>query len=345
MTDNTVAARDEGHSTQSSGSLFELFARNRKGIKQVEEVIRSKLQSEASLLEEIPNYLLDLGGKRIRPQLTLTTGRLFGLATPPQQLLNIAAGIELIHMATLLHDDIIDKSEMRRHHESAYLKYGTTNTLLTGDFLLVRAFSLCALLDDFVIRATEDACVALTEGEILETSLVDDPHDLDSSLMIARKKTAALFKLAGETAAHIAKMPDTIVTAMAELGELLGISFQILDDILDVTSTAKQLGKPRGADLRERKPSVVNVLWLESGDPAAAFLREPPSKNDEQLIEEGLKVLSQSQAIKTARELAIAYTDRAGAVLSEIAESQPSIDPNAHEDILALIDFTVKRVA
>jgi geranylgeranyl pyrophosphate synthase len=144
-----------------------------QGMKEVETLISSKLTSDAELLETIPAYLLGLGGKRIRPAMTLLVSRAFGSKSvefPVAEVIDVAAGIELIHMATLLHDDIIDKSPLRRHKQSPFLKFGLGNSLLAGDFLLVRAFSLCARLDRYVIDATEQACIELTEGEILETA-------------------------------------------------------------------------------------------------------------------------------------------------------------------------------
>jgi octaprenyl-diphosphate synthase len=232
------------------------------GMEAVETVIRSKLVSDAPLLEEIPAYLLELGGKRMRPVLTLLVARALGQQTPAPALIDVAAGIELIHMATLLHDDIIDNSDMRRHKASPLNRFGQSETLLAGDFLLVRAFSLCARLDAAIIDATERACIHLTEGEILEVPLYATQHSRETALTIADKKTAALFELAAYSAAHIATANPTVTSSMAAFGQALGIAFQILDDILDVTSDADLLGKPSGTDIRERKPSIVNILLL-----------------------------------------------------------------------------------
>ena len=163
----------------------------------VEEVIKSSFRSDAASLSEISSYLFSLGGKRIRPVLCLLAYKALVEEEVKEQLITIAAGIELIHMATLLHDDIIDKSNLRRNSASANKKFGLAKSLLTGDFLLVRAFGLCAKLSSEIVRATEIACVELTEGEILELPMHEFDHDLDSSLLIARKKTASLFRLAG----------------------------------------------------------------------------------------------------------------------------------------------------
>lgn len=299
------------------GSLSEIF-KSMPGLTEVEEVVRSKFKSDAPLLREIPGYLLDLGGKRIRPILSLLVGQASGLkGTPPRELIEIAAGIELIHMATLLHDDIIDKSPKRRKEASPFSKFGLPCTLLAGDFLLVRAFSLCAHLDTFIIEKTEQACVELTEGEILELPLYEKRHSLESSLMVARKKTASLFRLAAETAAHLGEMPESSVQHFARFGETLGLAFQILDDLLDVTGDEASTGKVVGSDLREKKPSVINVLWLESGAAESEWLTLPPSPQDEARINPSLELLRGSSVVSHARDLAIENSNLAKRALFE----------------------------
>ncbi len=314
------------------------------GMQRVDALIREKLSSEAELLSQIPEYLLNLGGKRMRPALTLLAARAFGMAQPTQALLDVAAGIELIHMATLLHDDIIDKSPTRRHKESAFMKFGLENTLLSGDFLLVRAFSLCARLDSYIINATEQACIELTEGEILEVPLHKQKHSLDSSLTIARKKTAALFRLSACSAAHLAGAGAAATEKMAEFGEKLGIAFQILDDILDVTSDENLLGKKSGLDLIERKPSVVNVLWLASGSALSKRLITPPDRDDEIFARQALEELRPGKVVREARELALKFVDGASQALSQAAALAPKVEQSALDDLRALVEYTTERV-
>ncbi len=333
-----------------------LFSLEFDALRDIESLIREKLCSDAALLTEVSSYLLDLGGKRVRPMLTLLVGRALGLgenlsqSSAGRRLITIAAGIELIHMATLLHDDIIDRSPLRRNKDSAFKKYGIENTLLTGDFLLTRAFGLCATLDSFVIEATERACVALTEGEILETSLYHGPHTLESSLEIARKKTAALFSLACQTAAHIARAPEEAQRSLTAFGEKIGIAFQVLDDILDVTADQDLLGKRTGQDLRERKPSVVNVLWLKSEHPLANRLREQPkdSLQEEAWVAEALAVLRTSPVIEESRSLAVSLCDTALSLLDEavfhLSQSSFTVDIEAVGQLKALAHYVLERV-
>jgi octaprenyl-diphosphate synthase len=328
-----------------SKELLASLLREMPGMAQVEALVRSKLTSESSQLEEIGTYLLELGGKRVRPLLCLLLAQ--ALRCPLKQaLLDVASGIELIHMATLLHDDIIDKSPLRRHQTSAFKRYGLENTLLCGDFLLTRAFSLCARLDAAVIEATEIACVHLTEGEIAETPLFSAEHSVDSSLMIARKKTAALFRLASFSAGHIAQRTPALERDLAQFGEDLGIAFQIVDDILDVISTEEVLGKMAGIDLRERKPSVVNVLWLQSGSALAQTLKKPPQDEaaEQVFVAAGLQELRSSPVLAKAKQLAEEYVQRALKSLDRAFDGQSEVDQSALGIIKALAQYTLQRL-
>ncbi|NDC38274.1 MAG: polyprenyl synthetase family protein [Proteobacteria bacterium] len=326
-------------------STLQSVAASLAGFDSVEQLIRSKFSSEASLLQEISEYLFSVGGKRIRPIMTLMTGALFGLTPPSRELCEVAAGIELIHMATLLHDDIIDKSPLRRHKPSPFAAYGTEATLLAGDFLLTRAFSLCAHLENFIIDRTEEACVALTEGEILETPLWKEIHSIESSLNIAKKKTAALFWLGGQCGARLAGAGEEATLAMAAFGNAMGTAFQILDDILDVTSSDEVLGKPAGLDLIERKPSVVNVLWLQSGSALAQNLRAPPSADEERFRSEALQELRGSTIISEARRLAESFADTAKTELQRALDAAPRVDRQMEAQFRGLIEYTLARLS
>ena len=320
---------------------FLLLARNSAGLAEVEKLIRDKFASDAELLREIPSYLLSLGGKRIRPLLCMICARALGMKRPSRELIEVAAGIELIHMATLLHDDIIDKSPVRRHKQSAFLRFGVPNTLLAGDFLLVRAFSLCARLDRFIIEATEKACVELTEGEIEEVPLSQATLSLEQVLQIARRKTASLFRLACESAAHLSVAEDLVTREMADFGESLGIAFQILDDILDVISDEETLGKKAGQDIREQKPSCVNAIWLSTGSKLAANLRDAGATQSDEYVALALTEIRSSGVIAEARKLALEYVGRAQKALA--TASSKCSDANFN-DLRIVVDYTVSRL-
>lgn len=317
------------------------------GLGDVERLVKSRLVSDAVQLSEISEYLLNLGGKRIRPMLALLCAKALGLPAPSRAIIEVSAGIELIHMATLLHDDIIDRSPMRRHKESAFMRYGTESTLLTGDFLLVRAFALCAHLDQTIIDATEQACVELVEGEILEVPLHQQNHSIESSVTIARKKTAALFRLAAFCGAHLSSKSTACSEAMRMFGERLGIAFQIVDDILDVTSNEDILGKKSGLDIIERKPSIVNVLWLNSGSQLSKRLVATPedSSKEEAYRVQALAELRDSQVIEEAKKMAKSYATAASEALSEAVGAEPKHDPGSAKLLQGLVNYAIERVA
>lgn len=366
MTDNLATkspsnlAEQHAEGVQSAKERVLLALGSIDGIREVEDLVRSKLDSEAQKLHEVSSYLIELGGKRMRPILSLLCYALFTEARPDNRIVDVSAGIELIHAATLLHDDIIDKSPRRRNQTSPYLKYGIPATLLSGDFLLVRAFSLCARLDRFIIDETEKSCIELTEGEILETPLFEEDHTLESYLTIARKKTAALFRLAAVSGAHLGllqsglsnklseKQSADLLQNMSDFGEHLGISFQIIDDMLDVIADENLLGKKSGVDLHERKPTAVNILWLQSGDPLAKNLKAAPKTvtEEDQFIEEALRSFrsDHNPVISEVRELAKQYTAKASDHLQRAADISGNYDRDKLQVIQLIIDYTLSRI-
>ncbi|NBW39446.1 polyprenyl synthetase family protein [bacterium] len=363
VAENSV--RENSHPDSDSQAKLGAQLLSYPGMSEVENLIRSKFTSNASLLTEIPEYLLELGGKRIRPALTLCTADMCGIAQESRhELFDIAAGIELIHMATLLHDDIIDHSPLRRGKPSPHITFGESATLLAGDFLLVRAFSLCAHLDEFIVQETESACVQLTEGEILEAPLSKQICTQERSLLIAEKKTASLFGLAAVSGAHIANVPKEVEALLKTFGIELGIAFQVLDDVLDVVADEGLLGKRCGGDLVEQKPSIINVLWLESGDSFSkdVLLSETPPSED--IVKDALEYLRQGDGqgiVLQAKQIAEQRIQRAEKALnsavailqSPAGESRGGENGNtrarefssfAHMLLTGLLNYTVKRL-
>ncbi|MDD2942040.1 MAG: polyprenyl synthetase family protein [bacterium] len=337
LNDREAAADD----SKPSKSLMNAFIAQYPGLADVETLITSSLGSDAKMLTEIGCYLQKLGGKRIRPLLTLVAARLCGMPSPSAQLVTAASGIELIHMATLLHDDIIDESPTRRSQESAYRRYGLPATLLAGDFLLVKAFGLCATLDRFVITSTERACIELTEGELLEGHMTaESGFALEQYLDVIRKKTASLFHLSCSVGAHIAGAEESRVAAMGMFGEQAGIAFQMIDDILDVVADEDLLGKPVGTDLRQKTPSLVNLIWLNSfPEEAKKFFSIPePSAEDCRLAVEWLR---NSSVISEARAMARQWADDAKASLKTAATGASDTSPATQLEWL--LEYTLNR--
>ncbi len=276
----------------------------------------------------------------MRPLLTVLSAKLFGMHEASKELLNAAAGIELIHMATLLHDDIIDESPLRRSQESAYSKYGTAKTLLAGDFLFARAFGLCGVLDAEVVRATEQAVVELTEGEVLEGTLSEDTtSSLESYLTVVSRKTASLFALSAFVGAHLAGASSTQKKSLLSFGRDAGIAFQMIDDILDIVSSSDLLGKPAGADLRQKTPSLVNILWLASGDTRAKefFARD----TSEEEIADTIAHIKTTTVLEESRALASEYAAKARSHLNSIDED--ALDLETRENLFALVNYTLTR--
>ena len=317
------------------------FLAGAEGQALVDARIRSCLGSEAPVLREISEYLLNLGGKRIRPLLAILSAKLFRAEELSEQLIDAAAGIELIHMATLLHDDIIDESPTRRSQPSAFVRYGMPPTLLTGDFLLVKAFGLCARLDPYIIERTERACIELTEGEVLEGKLEPTRSlSIDGYLDIISKKTASLFSLASAVGAFSTGADPSHVERLSRFGHAAGMAFQMVDDILDVTADEDLLGKPSGTDLKQRTPSLVNMLWLDSGDPRAKqFFRDPaPSLKQ---CQSTVAYLKSSAIIDEARRMARQSAQDARSQLENLPSAVISTDIRA--TLLALIEYTLQR--
>jgi geranylgeranyl pyrophosphate synthase len=211
--------------------------------------------------------------------------------------------------------------------------------------LLTRAFGLCARLDEVAIAATEQACIELVEGEALETPLHTELHSLETSLTIARRKTASLFRLASFCAAHLSGTSDITASNLSDFGENLGIAFQIIDDVLDVTSTEEVLGKQPGLDIIERKPSIVNVLWLASGDPEAKRLLEQPIPGKESAYAtSSLNKLVSSPHVTAAKDLARSYGDKARESLNSALASHSGSSQESAAALYSVIDFALERL-
>lgn len=323
-------------------AVHEMFKQFAPLLQSVDQRIHESLRSDASQLTEISQYLHSIGGKRVRPLLTLLSAALFGMESPSREVVDVSAGIELIHMATLLHDDIIDESPTRRRQESAFCRFGLTPSLLAGDFLLVRAFGICAHLDQFIVLATEDACVALTEGELIEGKLTPSRQlTIEQYLEIVDKKTASLFALATLCGSHLAGQPSDVVELMKAFGHAAGKTFQIVDDILDITADEDLLGKPVGTDLRQRTPSIVNLLWLNSGDPIASNFFSGATVTEEQ-YSRALTRLQGSDIVEKCRLVATQHADEALTLLDQVSNAA-AVMPAPMLSLRSLISYTLSR--
>src|SRR5436309_2129324 len=231
----------------------------------VEAKIRQSIVSEEPLLHDIARYVIDAGGKRIRPMVTLLAFRALG-GTDVSQAIDLAAALELIHSATLIHDDINDGGEMRRGRLTAYKKFGLQNALITGDFLFVKAFGIGGKFDAEIVELTADACAALAEGEIRQKRHAFDTNVSHQEYVdIITRKTALPIMGGAKIIGLIAGARLEDIEAVGEYGLNLGIAFQIVDDILDVVGDGARLGKRTGTDLREGNVTLVAIHALNDG--------------------------------------------------------------------------------
>ncbi len=268
----------------------------------VEERIVELASSREGKLTEVAGHLIHSGGKRVRPALTILVFRAAG-GDDPSDVIDIGAALELIHSATLLHDDILDSGMTRRGRPSALAVHGVGQTLVTGDFLFSRAFGVAGRFDAMVVGWATDACTQLCEGEILQQRFQHNPAvTIDDYLRIAEAKTASLFSQAARIGAHLAGASPGIVDAMYRLGYEIGIGFQMVDDLLDVIGPEELIGKAVGSDIREGSPALPTVLGLAHLPTLRkAFLDRSPGAAD---IEKALEELRSSGILDEVRRIA-----------------------------------------
>jgi octaprenyl-diphosphate synthase len=303
----------------------------------VERRLTELLRSRETKLTDIANYLIGAGGKRVRPAVTLLVFRACGGVNLPD-VVDVAVALELIHSASLLHDDIIDGSQVRRGRDSARRKFGVADTLVTGDFLFSRAFQICGRFDERLIHWAAEACIALTEGEIMQGRFQRNPDvTYDDYVEIITRKTASLFEVGARTAAYLAEADDATVDAMARCGRHVGLTFQMIDDLLDVTAAQATLGKPIGLDVREGNPSLPLVLAIAEDSELRRLFGK--SDLDEAEVATVLGRLRRSGVIERGHRLAIEHAGVARAALLTLPDSP------YRQHLLSLIDQLVERAS
>jgi len=289
----------------------------------VEARLDAELRAREERLHAIATHLVQAGGKRIRPLVVLLVYYASAGERPlarRDDAIEAAVALELIHSATLLHDDIIDRGETRRGRPSAVSTFGVADTLVAGDFLFSRAFALCARFEAEVIRWAAEACISLTEGEIMQGRFRHNPAvTMADYLEIIERKTASLFAAGARTAAHLAGAPTALVDAMGSCGRHVGLAFQVSDDLLDVEGQPAVTGKPRGIDLRDGNPSLPIVLALaHDAELAHLFSSERLVAAD---IEAGLARIRRTGVLAAVGERARAHIDAALGGLAELPDS------------------------
>lgn len=309
----------------------------------VGSMIRDRMASEhAPRIPQVTAHLIEAGGKRLRPMLTLAAARLCGYAGPFH--IHLAATVEFIHTATLLHDDVVDESSRRRGRPTANLLWDNKSSVLVGDYLFSRSFQLMVETGSLrVMDILANASATIAEGEVLQLTAAQDLATTEAVyLQVVRGKTAALFSAATEVGGVIAGAPEDQVRALHIYGDALGVAFQIVDDLLDYGGSSDVIGKNTGDDFRERKLTlpVIKAVALSSPQERAFWVRVI-EKGDQQTgdLEQAMAIMARHGAMAQARTDALTHAAQARAALSVL----PDAPLRAMLEDLA--EFVVSRIS
>jgi octaprenyl-diphosphate synthase len=305
---------------------------------QVNAIIRRRLASDVVLINEVGRHIIDGGGKRLRPIVLLLAARACGYTGSAHY--DLAAVIEFIHTATLLHDDVVDASELRRGQETANHLFGNEASVLVGDFLYSRAFQMMVDVDSMrVMRVLADATNVIAEGEVMQLLNCHDPDiSEDRYLHTIRSKTAKLFEAAAQLGGILGGQREPVERGLIEYGARLGTAFQLVDDVLDYSADTAAFGKNIGDDLAEGKPTLPLIHTMKTGSPdEVQVVRRSLEEGDRSGIETVVRAIESSGAIAYTQHLAE----------DEVAAAQRALEPLpagiARDALIALADFAVRR--
>ena len=304
----------------------------------VDRVIRARLHSEVVLVNQVGEYIINSGGKRLRPALVVLSAKAFGYAGEHHY--DLAAVVEFIHTATLLHDDVVDESELRRGRSTASALFGNAASVLVGDFLYSRAFQMMVEVGDMrVMQTLADATNIIAEGEVLQLLNCHDANvDVANYLHVIHCKTAKLFEAAMRLGAILAGASETAEVAAAKYGMHLGTAFQLIDDVLDYSGDEHETGKNLGDDLAEGKPTLPLIFAMQHGSVTQAdVIRSAIETGDIGRFAEVLQIVRETGALEYTREQALREAEAACSALVEV--------PHAiyKESLLQLAKFAASR--
>ena len=289
---------------------------------QVDTLIQSRLSSDVVLIDQIARYIVSAGGKRIRPKLVLLFAGALGFEGPER--FELAAIVEFIHTATLLHDDVVDESSLRRGRQTANALFGNAASVLVGDFLYSRAFQMMVSVNRMrVLDVLADATNVIAEGEVLQLMNMHDPDlGVEEYLRVIRFKTAKLFEASARLGAVLAQAGRHVEEACADYGRSLGTAFQLVDDLLDYEGDSGQLGKNVGDDLREGKPTLPLLIAMQRGDePQRALIRHAIEHGEVARLAEIVQIVRSTGAIEETREAARREAEQARRSLEALPAS------------------------
>ncbi|WP_340621781.1 octaprenyl diphosphate synthase [Xenorhabdus siamensis] len=289
----------------------------------VNETILNQLNSDVALINQLGYYIISGGGKRIRPMIAVLAGK--ALHYEGKKHIKIAALIEFIHTATLLHDDVVDESDMRRGKATANAMYGNAASVLVGDFIYTRSFQMMTDLNSMrVLKLMSDATNVIAEGEVMQLMNCNDPNiSEDDYMCVIYSKTARLFEVAAHSAAILSGATQEQEEALRDYGRYLGTAFQLIDDLLDYDSDDNTLGKNTGDDLNEGKPTLPLLHAMNHGTPEqSALIREAIEKgNGRHLLDTVLTTMKQCGSLDYTRQRAEEEADKAISALQGLDDS------------------------
>jgi octaprenyl-diphosphate synthase len=332
-----LSGSKSGSSANALDNLKELCAAD---LARVNQTIVDRMQSDVPLIPELAGHLVAAGGKRLRPLLTLASARMCGYQGDKH--ITLAAAVEFIHTATLLHDDVVDESDLRRGRKTANAVWGNQASVLVGDYLFSRSFRLMVESESLkVLDVLANASAVIAEGEVAQLTTANDTTTSEEAyLYVIRSKTAALFAAACEVGGLIAGQSETVTNALEQYGANLGIAFQLVDDYLDYASSAEAMGKKAGDDFRDGKITLPIVLAMRRGDDEERSFWQRTLEEGEQKdadLEHAAALLQKHDALTDTLIRARGYADTARAALSDLPDNDHRA---ALEDV---IDFCVDR--
>ena len=304
----------------------------------VNRLISRSLESDVPLVSQVSEYIVKSGGKRLRPLIVLLAARALGYAG--EQHVRAAAIIEFIHTATLLHDDVVDSSSMRRGKESANAVFGNQASVLVGDFLYSRSFQMMVDIGDMrIMQILAEATNTIAAGEVQQLMNVHDPDTSESDYeQVIYRKTARLFEAGAQIAAVLARRGADVESAMIEYGRRLGTAFQLIDDALDYDASADELGKNLGDDLAEGKPTLPLIHAMNTGsEEQRELIRSAIVAGGRERMDEIQAVMHETGALEYTAQRARAAADAAIAALDAIPDN-----PHSHA-LKLLAEFAIQR--
>ena len=312
---------------QQNISFDQVVAACRDDMQSVDQVIHQRLSSDVALVDQLSHYIVNSGGKRLRPLLVLLSAKTFNYQGDMHHLL--AAIIEFIHTATLLHDDVVDESDLRRGNETANALFGNAASVLVGDFLYSRAFEMMVDVNDMrVMNILATTTNVIAEGEVMQLMNVHDADTTEAKyLEVIHCKTAKLFEAATQLGAILCNRSEQEVQAMAAYGRYLGTAFQLIDDVMDYTSSSEDMGKNVGDDLAEGKPTLPLIYAMQNSTAEqAVVIKSAIEKGGYDKIDEVQAVIQQTGALE--------YTERMAEMQAEQAIAELAVLPASENKIL-----------